>query len=130
MSFETPSPRTTRGRSSRTAARSAGPTLADRLLAALLAPPTFNLFLWIVMAMWSRRGVRWHLLDLPVMNAWTLGWVFVVLPALAGFVAGTDGLVSMAGHAFLTHAEHEQRWWATLLIWAVIAGSAYLVAHR
>lgn len=107
----------------------ASATLADRLLAAFLAPLAFNLFLLICACFLGRRASPWHLAswtwDEP-----TAAWELVMLPALAGFVGGTDGLVSLAGHAFLTHAEHEQRWWATLLIWAVIAGSGYLVAPR
>jgi hypothetical protein len=105
------------------------PPWSDRLLAALLAPLAFNLFLLICVCMAGRR------LTLRASGPWpwdgpTAAWVCLFLPALAGFVGGTVGLVSMAGHAFLTHAAHEQRAWATLLIWAVVLGSGYLVWHR
>jgi hypothetical protein len=104
-------------------------TLTDRLVAAFLAPLAFNIFLLICACVVLRRASPWHLGPWP-WDGPTAAWALVLLPALAGFVGGTDGLVALAGHAFLTHAEPEQRWWATLLIWAVIAGSACVVASR
>jgi hypothetical protein len=104
------------------------PSLTDRLLAAALAPLFFNISILIVIAViggYSRRLAR-LLLSGAFFNTTTV--VLIVLPAIIGFLSGTNGLVRFLGHAFYTHMESERDFRITVGIWVCISGVAYLLA--
>lgn len=53
--------------------------------------------------------------------------LFIVLPAIVGFLAGSAGTAKLIGHAFWTNDEAEQNIILTLLVWAAFAVCCYFV---
>jgi hypothetical protein len=112
--------------SRRHAVSDSGISLGDRLLSAVLTPLFFNISLVIFAALVSRRGRMLGEL-LYMYAAPGLGMLmFVALPAIVGFLAGSSGTAKLLGHAFLTHGGSERNIILTLLVWAAFAMCFYV----
>lgn len=100
--------------------------LSDRVLAALLFPLFFNLALIIYAVVVSRRARMLASLMYVYTVTGRGSILFVVLPAVVGFMAGSAGTAKLLGHAFWTHAEPERNISHTLAVWVFLGGCLYL----
>jgi hypothetical protein len=102
--------------------------LADRIVAALLAPLVFILSLLIVYFVFFRRSVPsshpWIITS--VRDVYGIILAAVICPAIFGFAAGTDGVVSALGHMFLTHPR-DKNIRKTLIYWTIFGMLATLI---
>lgn len=108
-----------------------GGGLADRLLAAFLAPVIFNLSNLILIAVLFRRARgfgRFLFYDVPMLGGFLL-WGLLITPALVGLLIGMDRLISLIGHLFYTHAESERNQAITVAAWGGLLLAAYLLSH-
>lgn len=100
-------------------------SLAERLLAALIAAPLFELAL--LLACWGAGGKRGGLrlfLALPP-------WLHLAVGSLAlsvGVFFGFAGLSWLLGHLFMTHFGDERDWRITAALWGLIGLLAWVVA--
>lgn len=102
------------------------PTLADRLLMAVLAPVVFNVSIVIALGTLFRRSST---LDNFLLHSsgdsspWLLGFLLVGVPALAGFILGVNRCAVWLGHLFFTNMEHEKDPYKTGFAWAACSRS-------
>lgn len=101
-------------------------SLSDRVLAALLFPLFFNLALIIYAVVVSRRARMLASLIYVYTMTGRGSILFVVLPAVVGFIAGSAGTAKLLGHAFWTHTAAERNIACTLAVWAFFGGCLYL----
>jgi hypothetical protein len=100
--------------------------MLDRFLAAILSPLFFNGSLLIFATCVSKRGRLFG----SLMSLYTspgLGvMLFIALPAVVGFIAGTSGTAKLLGHAFWTNMESERNVLATAMVWGFLAVCFYV----
>jgi len=94
-------------------------TLSERLVAAVLTPLFFNLSLLILAAYSSGRTFR-HTLHWYALSGRTL-WLMLAIPAVVGFLAGTEGTARLMGHAFGTNHGSERSAVMSVLVWLGLA---------
>lgn len=107
------------------------PVLADRLLAAFLAPVIFNISNLILLAVFFRRSRglgRFLAHDVPMLGSLLL-WALLLIPALVGLIIGMDRLIELIGHLFYTHLEHERDQRITIAAWLCLLLAAYLLSR-
>jgi hypothetical protein len=106
-------------------------SLQDRLFAGLLAPLAFNLSLFIVLMMFSRhsRGFAKLFLYQTYWHGILLFVSLVLLPALAGFLIGTNKIITLLGHFFYTNMEHERDMSKTILAWLALFAVTSLLSQ-
>lgn len=106
------------------------PGLLDRLLTAIFAPIIFNVSIIIVLTMgFHRTGSPGRFFIHQ--NFWSGFWVMLVagiLPAIAGFMLGSDKFATLLGHFFYTNLDHEKDIRTTLVCWLGIFAIAYLLS--
>jgi len=106
------------------------PDLQDRLLAAILAPITFNISILILLAVFFRRSrfIGRVLYNHPhELNIFLLIALFI-LPALIGLLIGTARFITLLGHFFYTNMEHEKNTGITIAAWACLLLAAYCIS--
>lgn len=106
------------------------PGLADRLLAAVLAPVVFNFSIIVVLAVFFRRSrgfgrILTH--DIALLGNYLL-WGLLILPALIGLLIGTSRFATLLGHFFYTNLEHERNSGITVAAWGCLFLVAYLLS--
>lgn len=94
-------------------------TLSERLVAAALTPLFFNLSLLILAAYSSGYTFR-HLLHWYAQLGRDV-WLMLAIPAVVGFLAGTDGTARLMGHAFGTQPAPERSLVMSVLVWLGLA---------
>lgn len=105
--------------------------IADRLLAAFLAPVIFNISNLILIAVLFRRARgfgRFLFYDVPMLGGFLL-WGLLIIPALVGLLIGMDRLISLIGHLFYTHTESERNPAITVAAWGGLLLAAYILSH-
>jgi hypothetical protein len=108
------------------------PTLADRLLMAVLAPVVFNVSIVIALSTFFRRSRALNNLFLQSGTAsslWLLGFFLIGVPALAGFMLGVNRCAVWLGHLFFTNMEHEKDPYKTALAWVCLFALFYLLSR-
>jgi len=109
--------------------------LADRLLAAFLAPIFMNISVLIVVASifdhsYFMSRMFFNYTHLPFSAGKLYVIALCVIPAILGFVMGTTRFFNFAGHCFMTNVrDQENDFRITALIWAGILGLSYFVAQ-
>lgn len=83
------------------------------------APVFFNLALMTLVIYGSRSGIGFRNLLRLYLASGPAAWLFVLVPAVAGFWAGIDGSARLLGHAFWTHHANERSVMATAVVWVV-----------
>ena len=106
-------------------------TLGERLVAALLTPIFFNAAVVIAVALLSKNMFYvWPSLTRTYAVMGKAVWLCVLVPAVVGFLAGSEGTARIFGHAFLTHGEGEKSLWVTALVWGVFFAVVAFVDGR
>lgn len=107
------------------------PGLADRLGAAVLAPIVFNISILIVLSTFFRRSgaIGRILFNHSYFSGSFLWLALALLPALAGYLIGTARFITLLGHFFYTHMEHEKDARVTVAAWGCLFLLAYLISR-
>ena len=94
-------------------------TLSERLFMAGAAPVFFKLALITVAIYALHRGPGFHGLKRLYFTTGPTAWLFIIVPAIVGFLGGIEGCARLLGHAFWTHHENERSITTTVVVWAV-----------
>lgn len=110
------------------------PSLLDRLGTAIMAPIAFNFSILIVLSLMF-SGTRKYILYFknPVRLLYGvpgnyLLLVSILLPALVGFMLGMNRFTTLYGHFFYTNSESERSVSMTVLVWAILLLTAYILS--
>lgn len=109
-------------------------SLLDRFSTAIMAPIAFNFSILIVLSLMF-SGTRKYILYFknPVRLLYGvpgnyLLLVSILLPALVGFMLGMNRFTTLYGHFFYTNSESERSVSMTVLVWAILLLTAYILS--
>jgi len=106
-------------------------SIADRLLAACLAPIVFNFSILLVLSskLTHGRHIFFPFRRLHHVSGDFVLFCFFLLPVIAGFVMGMTRLTTLLGHFFFTNHREVRDYRKTIAAWACLLLIAYLLSE-